>query len=60
VAMHSEASAATVPGKTRSERKWNVYYAPLIKRQGMQLASFEGYPAPIWAEPGPADSQRYT
>ncbi|MCK6372795.1 MAG: hypothetical protein L6Q69_01680 [Zoogloea sp.] len=57
VAMHSEASAATIPGKTRSVRKWNVYYSPLIKRQGMQLASFEGYPAPIWVEPDPANVQ---
>lgn len=53
VALHSQASAACIGGMTRSARKWNVYYAPLIKRQAMHLASFEGYPAPIWVDTGP-------
>ena len=60
VAMHSRASAACISGKTRSERKWNVYYAPLIKQQGMQLASFDGYPAPIWFDTGPGKSRPRT
>lgn len=50
-AIHSEASAACISGKTPSVRKWSVYYASLIKRQGLELSSFQGYRAPIWVMP---------
>lgn len=36
VAMHSPETASRVPGYTPSERKWNTYYAPLIKRFGLE------------------------
>lgn len=47
VATHSEQSAAAVPDKTRSARKWNVYYGALIRRFGLTLQNIQGYPAGI-------------
>lgn len=47
VAMHSEESAARIESKTRSARKWNLYYGALIKRFGLVPEAVEGYPGPI-------------
>lgn len=50
VAIHSQASAAAIDGKSRSLRKWNLYYAALIKHFGLSLQSCSGYPAAIFVE----------
>ncbi len=47
VAMHSEQSAAANADRTKSARKWNVYYGALIKRFGLALQSCTGYPGAI-------------
>jgi hypothetical protein len=43
VAMHSEESAKRIAGKTRSARKWNVYYGSLIKRFGLGAEHYLEY-----------------
>ena len=48
VAMHSEQSAAAIADKTKSARKWNLYYGALIKRFGLALQACAGYPAAIF------------
>ena len=53
VAIHSRESAAEKPGMTLSERKWNTYYRPIIKRFKLQNESVESYPAKIWIQPEP-------
>ena len=47
IAMHSEESAARIEGKTASARKWNVYYASLIKHGRLGSEQPEGYPGAI-------------
>ncbi len=51
VAIHSRESAAEKPGMTLSERKWNTYYRPIIKRFKLQSESVKSYPAKIWIQP---------
>ncbi|MCC5828338.1 MAG: hypothetical protein JJU36_02715 [Phycisphaeraceae bacterium] len=46
-AIHSRESAATIPGMTKSDRKWNEYYQSIIKRFRLVLAEMDGYPGPI-------------
>jgi desulfoferrodoxin (superoxide reductase-like protein) len=46
-AIHSRESAEKKPGMTPSDRKWNTYYQPIIKRFGLQEISLEEYPARI-------------
>jgi len=48
VSIHSRESATAKPGMTRSDRKWNTYYAPIIKRFELRETTVEGYPARIW------------
>lgn len=48
VAMHSEESAAAIADKTKSARKWNVYYGTLIKRFSLVPRACAGYPATIY------------
>ena len=54
-AMHSRESANTKPGMTQSDRKWNTYYRPIIKRFGLESETIEGYPADIFVQPMPTD-----
>ena len=51
VAIHSRESAAEKPGMTTSDRKWNTYYRPIIKRFGLKEVSVDDYPAKIWVQP---------
>ena len=51
-AIHSRDSAAEKPDMTQSDRKWNTYYRPIIKRFGLTKASFDTYPADIWVSVG--------
>ncbi|MDM7943544.1 MAG: hypothetical protein QUV35_13045 [Hydrogenophaga sp.] len=50
VAMHSHESSAKIEGKSRSARKWNIYYEVLIRHFSLTLEEFSGYPAPIFVE----------
>ena len=50
-AMHSRKSAMAKPGMTQSDRKWNTYYSPIIKRFGLQIETIDGYPAEIFVQP---------
>jgi len=52
-ALHSKESAGAIPGMTRSERKWNTYYEPLIKQFGLHSEILTGYPAAIMVEAQP-------
>jgi hypothetical protein len=47
VGLHGEDSRARKDGMTRSPRKWNAYYAPVIKQFNLQPDAVPGYPAPI-------------
>jgi hypothetical protein len=49
-AMHSRDSAQQKPGMSPSKRKWNTYYAPIIKQFKLTAESVPGYPAPIMVE----------
>jgi hypothetical protein len=48
VAMHSEQSAAAIEHKTRSPRKWQLYYGSLSKRFALVADERPGYPGPIF------------
>ena len=48
VGLHSTDSAKAIPGKTRSTRKWSLYYGTLIKRFELRLQPLDGYPGPIF------------
>lgn len=48
VGIHSRESAVCKEGMSRSERKWNTYYKPLIKRYKLRKAHFDNYPSEIW------------
>jgi hypothetical protein len=50
VAIHGRQSCLLKPGMTRSERKWNLYYQPIIKQFGLKEETVPGYPAPIMVE----------
>lgn len=50
VGVHSEASRDRKPGMTKSPRKWNLYYAPVIKLFDLKSDSVLGYPAPIMTD----------
>jgi len=50
-AMHSRESTKTKPGMTQSDRKWNTYYRPIIKRFGLKSETVDGYPAEIFVQP---------
>lgn len=50
IAIHSRETAATVRGKTRSERKWRTCYESLIRRFDLRREEVAGYPAPIHVE----------
>ena len=50
-AIHSRQSCLLKPGMTRSERKWNTYYQPIIRQFGLTEETVAGYPAPVMAEP---------
>jgi hypothetical protein len=47
IAMHSEESATAIADKSKSARKWNIYYGALIKRFGLTLQARNGYSASI-------------
>jgi hypothetical protein len=47
IAMHSRESAAAVPDKTRSLRKWTTLYGTLIRRFKLIKVDCAGYPGPI-------------
>jgi len=51
VCIHSRESAVKKTGMTKSTRKWNTYYNPIIKRFGLTRAEFDGYPAQIYVRP---------
>ncbi len=51
VAIHSRESGMEKPGMTLSDRKWNTYYRPIIKRFALKKESVEIYPAKIWVQP---------
>jgi hypothetical protein len=55
--IHSRKSAAAKSGMTQSERKWNTYYAPIIRQFGLREEAVSGYPAPIMVEPPVLPSQ---
>lgn len=48
--IHGRESAQKKPGMSPSERKWNMYYAPIIKQFKLTAESVPGYPAPIMVE----------
>ena len=50
-AMHSRKSTMAKPGMTQSDRKWNTYYRPIIKRFGLQSETIDDYPAEIFVQP---------
>jgi len=47
VGTHSEASRNLKAGMTQSARKWNSYYAPVIRLFDLKIENVPGYPAPI-------------
>jgi len=48
VALHSERSAMAIQDKTRSARKWAIYYGTLTKRFKLVREDLDGYPGPIF------------
>lgn len=50
VAMLSEESVAAIAAKTKSARKWNVYYGALIKRLGLARHACAEYPGAIFID----------
>ena len=51
ISMHSEQSAQAIQDKTRSARKWTMYYGVLIKRFKLAKKTYAGYPGPIFVDP---------
>ena len=48
--IHSQSSASRMPGMSPSERKWNTYYRPIIKRFGLIEQPLQPYPGKIYLE----------
>ena len=39
------------PGMTKSERKWNTYYQPIIQQYKLAEQQAPGYPHPVMSFP---------